>query len=70
MATGIVKWFDTKKGFGFIRSEDGQKVFIHYTQIQKEGFKGLKRGQKVKFDIFESDRGPQATSVEILDEVS
>lgn len=68
MVTGIVKWFDTKKGFGFIRSDDGQKIFIHYTQIQKEGFKGLKRGQKVKFEIFDSDRGPQAKDLVALDE--
>jgi len=68
MATGIVKWFDTKKGFGFIRSDDGSKVFIHYTQIEKEGFKGLKRGEKVTFEIIESERGPQATKVQIVDE--
>ena len=68
MAQGTVKWFDTKKGFGFIKSEDGSKIFVHYSQIQKEGFKGLKRGQKVTFEIFESDRGPQATEVRIMDE--
>jgi cold shock protein len=68
MAKGIVKWFDTKKGFGFIRSENGDKVFVHYTQIEKEGFKGLKRGEKVTFETFESDRGPQATKVQIVEE--
>lgn len=68
MATGIVKWFDTKKGFGFIRSDDGKKVFVHYTQIEKEGFKGLKRGEKVTYEIFESERGPQATKVKVTEE--
>lgn len=69
MIKGTVKWFDTKKGFGFIRSDDGTKIFVHYTQIQKDGFRGLKRGQKVEYEIFESEHGPQAAKVIIVKDV-
>ena len=63
MLKGKVKWFDTKKGFGFIQSEDGNDVFVHYTSIQTEGFKNLEQGQEVTFDITEGKKGPQASNV-------
>lgn len=61
--TGTVKWFDERKGFGFITSEDGQDIFVHYTSIQAEGFKNLNEGDEVEFEINETDRGPQASNV-------
>ena len=57
--TGVVKWFDERKGFGFITSEDGQDIFVHYTSIQAEGFKNLNEGDEVEFEINETDRGSQ-----------
>lgn len=64
---GKVKWFDTKKGYGFIEKEDGSgDVFVHYTAIKQEGFKNLEEGQEVEFDIVEGDRGPQAENVEVV----
>lgn len=61
--TGTVKWFDERKGFGFITSEDGEDIFVHYTSIQGEGFKNLNEGDQVEFEINETDRGPQASNV-------
>ncbi|HHV33509.1 MAG TPA: cold shock domain-containing protein [Acholeplasma sp.] len=61
--TGVVKWFDERKGFGFITSEDGQDIFVHYTSIQAEGFKNLNEGDEVEFEINETDRGSQASNV-------
>lgn len=61
--TGTVKWFDERKGFGFITSEDGQDIFVHYTSIQADGFKNLSEGDQVEFEINETDRGPQASNV-------
>lgn len=61
--TGVVKWFDERKGFGFITSEDGQDIFVHYTSIQAEGFKNLNEGDEVEFEINETDRGQQASNV-------
>jgi CspA family cold shock protein len=66
MLKGKVKWFDTKKGFGFITTEKGEDVFVHYTSIISEGFKDLKEGQEVTFEITEGKRGPQASSVDII----
>lgn len=63
MAEGKVKWFDEKKGFGFIEQEDGPDVFVHYTAISGDGFKTLQEGQRVTFDISEGDKGPQAANV-------
>jgi CspA family cold shock protein len=63
MAEGKVKWFDEKKGFGFIEQEDGPDVFVHYSAIGGDGFKTLQEGQRVTFDISEGDKGPQATNV-------
>jgi CspA family cold shock protein len=61
--TGTVKWFDGKKGFGFIEREDGDDVFAHFSAIQEDGFKNLEEGQEVEFEIVEGDRGPQAANI-------
>ncbi|WP_049772692.1 cold-shock protein [Acetohalobium arabaticum] len=61
--TGKVKWFDTKKGYGFIEQEDGDDIFVHYTAIQEEGFKDLEEEQQVSFEVVESDKGLQAENV-------
>ncbi len=63
MATGKVKWFNAEKGYGFITTDEGKDVFVHYSAIQMEGFKELKEGESVEFDVTESDRGPQAANV-------
>jgi len=65
MANGIVKWFNDKKGFGFIEQEgEGGDVFVHHTAINMTGFKTLSEGERVTFDIENSDRGPAAKNVE------
>ena len=61
--TGEVKWFDAKKGYGFIEREDGDDVFVHFSAIQDDGFKSLDDGQEVEFEITEGERGPQAENV-------
>ena len=64
MATGTVKWFDGKKGFGFIVPDDGGKeLFVHHTDIQMDGFKNLNDGQAVEFEIGEGQKGPCAQAV-------
>lgn len=63
MATGIVKWFNEKKGFGFIAREEGDDVFVHYSAIQGSGFKTLAEGDRVTFDIEEGRKGPAAVNV-------
>ena len=63
MAEGTVKWFNDRKGYGFIECEDGKDCFVHHTAIQAEGFKTLKEGQKVSFDVAEGPKGPQASNV-------
>ena len=61
---GTVKWFDDQKGFGFISREDGQKdVFVHHTGINASGFKSLKEGDKVEFDVVDGPKGPAAQNV-------
>ncbi|MCP5103561.1 MAG: cold-shock protein [bacterium] len=67
MLKGKVKWFDTKKGFGFIQSEEGNDVFVHYTSIESEGFKNLEQGQEVTFEITEGKKGPQAADVRVVE---
>ena len=63
MEQGTVKWFNDDNGYGFITRENGSDVFVHFSAIQGEGFKTLKEGQHVTFDVEDSDRGPQATNV-------
>jgi CspA family cold shock protein len=66
VAEGQVKWFNEKKGYGFIQQEDGKDLFVHYTAIQGDGFKSLKEGQKVRFEIEEIPKGPKAKNVQIM----
>ena len=61
--TGKVKWFNAEKGYGFISTEDGKDVFVHYSQIVSEGYKKLDEGQTVEFEINDGPKGPQATNV-------
>ena len=63
MAEGIVKWFDEKKGYGFIQQEDGKDVFVHYTAIQGTGFKSLNEGERVTFEVEVGQKGPVAKNV-------
>jgi len=66
MATGSVKWFDTKKGFGFILNEEGQDVFVHFTSIQGEGFRALKDGEIVDYEPVTGAKGLSAINVKRL----
>jgi CspA family cold shock protein len=63
MAAGKVKWFNDAKGFGFIEQETGKDVFVHFSAIQQDGFKTLKEGDKVIFDVIEGPKGLSATNV-------
>ena len=63
---GVVKWFNPKKGFGFIEREDGEDVFVHYSAIKAEGYKSLEEGQRVQFDIEEGQRGLHAVNVKVF----
>ncbi|MGM0508412.1 MAG: cold shock domain-containing protein [Fusobacteriota bacterium] len=64
--TGTVKWFDAKKGFGFIATEEGDEVFVHYSGIEGDGFKTLEDDQEVEFEVVEGEKGPQAVEVSAL----
>ena len=66
MASGKVKWFDNKKGFGFIAQESGQDVFVHHTSITGGGYKTLNEGEEVTFDVIPSDKGLKAQNVQRL----
>lgn len=63
MANGKVKWFNSEKGYGFITTDEGEDLFVHFSEIQGEGFKTLDEGQSVTFDISEDERGLKATNV-------
>ena len=66
MANGIVKWFDERKGYGFIEQEDGPDVFVHHSAINADGFKSLNEGDRVTFDIEQGQKGPAATNVTVV----
>ena len=66
MAEGIVKWFSNKKGYGFIEQDDGPDIFVHYSAIDMQGFKTLRGGDRVAFEVNDSDRGPEADKVKKL----
>ena len=63
MSEGTVKWFNQRKGYGFISTTDGQDVFVHYSSISGEGFKSLSEGDQVSFEIVNGDKGPRAENV-------
>ena len=64
MATGKVKWFNASKGYGFIEQDNGEDVFVHFSQIQDEGFKTLNEGQSVTFEVTDGEKGLQARNVQ------
>ena len=66
MPKGVVKWFNDKKGFGFIRKEDGSDVFVHFTGIGGDGFKTLSEGDNVEFEVENGEKGPRAISVKVI----
>lgn len=63
MANGTVKWFKDDKGYGFITGEDGEDVFVHFSAIQMDGFKSLREGQAVTYEVTQGQKGPQAQNV-------
>ena len=66
MANGTVKWFNDQKGFGIIEQEDGPDVFVHHSAINADGFKSLKEGDRVTFDIEQGQKGPAAANVTVV----
>ena len=66
MSTGKVKWFNAEKGYGFITTDEGKDVFVHYSSIQADDFRSLEEGQTVTFEIVEGDRGQQAANVTVV----
>ena len=66
--TGTVKWFDSKKGYGFIESEGEKDIFVHFSEIQAEGYKFLKDGQKVEFELQTDEQGDRAKNVTIVED--
>ena len=63
MASGTVKWFNETKGFGFITSDEGSDIFVHYSAIEGDGFKSLAEGDSVSFEVEQGDKGPKAVKV-------
>jgi CspA family cold shock protein len=66
MASGIVKWFNDRKGYGFIEQEDGPDVFVHHSGINGNGFKSLREGDSVTFDVEQGQKGPAAVNVTVV----
>ncbi|MEA3327616.1 MAG: cold-shock protein [Chloroflexota bacterium] len=65
---GVVKWFNGEKGYGFIARDDEEKdVFVHFSSINSEGFRTLREGQRVEFEVVEGDKGPQAQNVDVIE---
>ena len=69
MNKGTVKWFNKVKGYGFISTEDGDDIFVHYSEIQTDGFKQLKEGEKVEFEVVNSKKGPAAAKVKMISSI-
>jgi CspA family cold shock protein len=67
MATGHVKWFNEKKGYGFIEEEGGKEIFVHYSGITGDGYRNLYEGQSVEFDVEQGDKGPKAVNVKAME---
>jgi cold shock protein len=63
MPAGKVKWFNDSKGYGFLEQDNGEDVFVHFSALQQDGFKSLKTGEKVEFEIVQGPKGPQAANV-------
>ncbi|MFE2326894.1 cold-shock protein [Streptomyces sp. NPDC059385] len=66
MATGIVKWFNAEKGFGFIAQDEGPDVFVHFSAINAAGYRELEENQKVEFEVSQGPKGPQAENVSVI----
>jgi CspA family cold shock protein len=66
MSEGKVKWFNERKGFGFIETDEGNDVFVHFSAIQDSGFKTLQEGQRVSFEVLQGQKGPEASNVKAL----
>jgi len=66
VSTGRVKWFNNSKGYGFIESEGGKDVFVHYSAIQGQGYRSLEEGQAVEFEVQSGQKGPQAANVRLI----
>ncbi len=66
MPQGTVKWFNAEKGYGFVQQDEGPDVFVHYSQIQTDGFRSLDEGQRVEFDVSQGAKGPQADNVRVI----
>ena len=66
MAVGKVKWFNNGKGYGFVETEEGKDVFVHFSAVQGKGYKTLNEGQSVEFEVSDGEKGPQANNVVVL----
>lgn len=65
--SGVVKWFNGAKGYGFLERQDGTDIFVHFSAINADGFRTLKEGQQVEFEAIESEKGPQAQNVDVIE---